>query len=146
MKYLLTGTETQRLIFRSIEEISFEEWLPFFHHPNNARMVALDHLDTPEAQCRLWFDRAHKRIKDGMGGLNALYEKSTGLLVGQSGLLVQPVNGINELEVGYSLLPASWGKGYATEAARHARDMAFDRGYADTLISIIHVENELSKK
>jgi len=146
MNYLLTGTETQRLIFRSIEDISFEEWLPFFRLPNNARMVALDHLDTLEAQCERWFERAHQRIKDGMGGLNALYESGSGVLVGQCGLLLQPVNGSNELEVGYSLLPAHWGKGYATEAARKARDTAFERAYTDNLISIIHVDNELSKK
>ncbi len=146
MTYLLNGVETQRLIFGSITDISFEEWLPFFLHTNNARMVALDHLDTPEAQCRQWFERAHKRISDNRGGLNALYEKESGVLVGQCGLLVQPVNGKDELEVGYSLLPAQWGKGYAVEAARKARDIAFERKHTDTLISIIHVENEPSKK
>ncbi len=146
MAYLLTDEETQRLIFRSIEDISFEQWLPFFHIANNARMVALDHLETPEAQCRFWFERAHKRINDGLGGLNALYEKESGQPVGQCGLLVQPLHGKQELEVGYSLLPAHWGKGYAIEAARKARDIAFERNYTDTLISIIHVDNEPSKK
>jgi len=146
MNYLLTGLETQRLIFRPIDEIRFNEWLPFFQHPDNARMVALDHLETPEAQCERWFERAHQRIKDGMGGLNALYEKGSGLLVGQCGLLVQPVNGKDELEVGYSLLPAHWGRGYAIEAARKARDEAFGRTGIDSLISIIHVDNEPSKK
>lgn len=146
MPYLLTEVETQRLVFRPVENISFEEWLPFFLHVNNARMVALDHLDTPESQCQHWFERAYKRINDGLGGLNGLYEKDSGKLVGQCGLLVQPVNGKNELEVGYSLLPSQWGKGYAIEAARKARDIAFERNYADTLISIIHVDNEPSKK
>ena len=93
MNYLLTDIETPRLIFRSIKEIAFEEWLPF-HHPNNTRMVALDHLDTPEAQCELWFERAHKRIKDDLGGFNARYENNSGMLVGQCGLSVQPVKRI----------------------------------------------------
>jgi len=110
MAYLLNGVETQRLIFGPIEDIVFEQWLPFFLHANNARMVALDHLETPEAQCQQWFKRAGDRIKEGRGGLNALCEKESGKLVGQCGLLVQPINGKDELEVGYSLLPAYRGK------------------------------------
>ena len=48
--------------------------------------------------------------------------------------------------MGYSLLPAYWGKGFAIEAARKARDTAFMKHYASTIISIIHIENEPSKK
>jgi RimJ/RimL family protein N-acetyltransferase len=62
------------------------------------------------------------------------------------GLLVQEVDGINELEIGYSLHPAFWRKGYATEAAQKCRDFAFENNFAESLISIVHVENQQSAK
>ena len=43
-------------------------------------------------------------------------------------------------ELGWSLARAHWGCGYATEAARAARDWAFGNGVA-SLISLIHPEN-----
>lgn len=60
--------------------------------------------------------------------------------------MVQEVDGINELEIGYSHHPAFWGKGYATEAAQKCRDFAFENNFAETLISIVHVDNTASAK
>lgn len=37
--------------------------------------------------------------------MNALIHKETGIFIGQCGLLKQMVDGIDELEIGYSLLP-----------------------------------------
>jgi [ribosomal protein S5]-alanine N-acetyltransferase len=146
MNYLLAGLCTTRLEFRSIHEVRFEEWLPLFERAGTARMLGLDHFPTAEAQCRGWFERSHQRIADGLGGLNALYSREDGRLIGKCGLLVQEVDGQRELEVGYSLLPANWGQGFAAEAARAARDEAFSRNLTDSLISIIHVDNEPSRK
>lgn len=107
-------------------------------------MVGLAHLATPEEQCAAWFAREHQRIADGRGGVNAVYEKATGRLAGQVGLKVQLVDGKEELEVAYSLLPQFWGNGYAAEAAQKCRDVAFEQAWCDSLISIIHVENAAS--
>ncbi|MBS1678867.1 MAG: GNAT family N-acetyltransferase [Actinobacteria bacterium] len=49
-------------------------------------------------------------------------------------------------ELGWRLSPASWGHGYATEAALAARDDAFDRLVLPALISIIHPENARSRR
>jgi RimJ/RimL family protein N-acetyltransferase len=44
-------------------------------------------------------------------------------------LLLKPLpNGVGEVEVGWHLHPDSWGHGYATEAARHVIERAFDAG------------------
>jgi RimJ/RimL family protein N-acetyltransferase len=49
-------------------------------------------------------------------------------------------------ELGWRLSSASWGQGYATEAAFAARDDAFTRLALPSLISIIHPENDRSRR
>jgi RimJ/RimL family protein N-acetyltransferase len=49
-------------------------------------------------------------------------------------------------ELGWRLSQASWGHGYATEAAAAARDDAFTRLGIPSLISIIHPENARSQR
>ncbi|MBT8183639.1 MAG: GNAT family N-acetyltransferase, partial [Eudoraea sp.] len=71
---------------------------------------------------------------------------ATNKLIGQCGLLVQSVDGIEELEIGYSILPEYWRNGYATEAAILCRDHAFNHQFSESLISIIHEDNLPSKK
>jgi ribosomal-protein-alanine N-acetyltransferase len=68
-------------------------------------------------------------------------EKSSGKLIGHCGLLVQTVDNLNELEIGYSLLPEFWGNGYASEAALRCRDYAFQNNLTESLVSIISLTN-----
>jgi RimJ/RimL family protein N-acetyltransferase len=49
-------------------------------------------------------------------------------------------------EIGWRLDPAVWGRGYASEAARAAREDAFGRLGLDELISIIHPGNARSRR
>jgi RimJ/RimL family protein N-acetyltransferase len=49
-------------------------------------------------------------------------------------------------ELGWRLSSASWGNGYATEAALAARDDAFTRLGLPELISIVHPDNERSRR
>jgi len=78
--------------------------------------------------------------------MNALIEKQSDKLVGHCGLLVQTVDGVQELEIGYSLLPEFWNNGFASEAAAYCRDFAFKNNFAESLISIISITNIPSQK
>jgi RimJ/RimL family protein N-acetyltransferase len=49
-------------------------------------------------------------------------------------------------ELGWRLGSGAWGRGYATEAALAARDDAFTRLALPELISIIHPDNERSRR
>ena len=146
MKYLMYGEETERLRYRPLTIDDYDKWIELFDDADAARFVGLGHLSDRDEQCRMWFDRAFLRIENDMGGLNVIADKKTGELIGQTGLLVQVVDEQEHLEVGYSILPRHWRKGYATEAARKCRDHAFEHNYANELISIIHVENHKSAK
>lgn len=145
MKYLLDGSATERLNFRLVRETDFDAWLPFFEDPaSTAHWEGIP--AEPQVACRQQFDRIFERYREGSGGMNALLSKKTGELLGIAGLLVQQVDGAAELEIGYSLLPGARGRGYASEAASHCRDQAFARGWAQSLISIIHVRNQPSMR
>jgi RimJ/RimL family protein N-acetyltransferase len=78
--------------------------------------------------------------------MNVLIDKSSNEFIGQCGLFVHNVDGIEELEIGYSLMPAHRGKGYASEAAKKCKVFAFENNFANSLISIIDVRNQPSAK
>lgn len=146
MKYLLTGETTKRLMFRLVDHSYFNEWLEFFNHPDSARFLGLQNITTPYEQCREWFSRVEGRYQNDLGGMNALIDRDTGRFIGQCGLLIQEIDGMKELEIGYSILPQFWNKGYATEAAIKCRDFAFQKNFTASLISIINTENIRSEK
>lgn len=145
MKYLLDGEETSRLLFRMIEESDFDQWLPFFEEPESFRYWDAI-LDSPKVECQRWYAKQSGRYDQDKGGMNALIEKSSDKLIGHCGLLVQRVDDIIELEIGYSLLPSFWNMGFATEAAIRCRDVAFVRKYSPSLISIISLKNTPSAR
>jgi len=140
MKYLLEGQETKRLIFRKIVESDFNEWLKFFEDPNTS-IHWREEKESPHRECEKWYEKQQWRYKDDKGGMNALVEKTSGRLVGHCGLLVQTVDGISDLEIGYSLLPEFWNKGYAFEAASRCKEYAFQNDFSKSLISIISITN-----
>ncbi len=140
MNYLLSGQESERLLFREVLISDYNQWLPFFTDPLSHRYWIAE-LESPEIECEKWYKRQLNRYENNLGGMNALISKDSLELVGHGGLLVQTVDGIKELEIGYSILPEFWGKGYATEAAMKCRDYAFENKYAESLISIISLTN-----
>jgi [ribosomal protein S5]-alanine N-acetyltransferase len=146
MKYLLEGESSVRLIFRKIDERDFENWMPFFNHPQAAQYLPISADKEPYAQCKAWFERIYQRYDNDLGGMNALIDKKTNKLIGQCGILLQEIDGIVEFEIGYSILPECWGMGYATEAAIRSKELAFQRDYTKSLISIIHIDNVRSQK
>jgi RimJ/RimL family protein N-acetyltransferase len=145
MNFLLRTQETIRLLFNETSLNDFNSWLPFFEDPETSKHW-VEEKETPRVACEKWYARQFERYNKGLGGINALIEKSSGKLVGHVGLIVQQVDGAAELEIAYSLLPEFWGKGYAIEAAQKCKSIAFQDYQVPSLISIISLTNLPSQK
>ena len=78
-------------------------------------------------------------------GLWVVELETTGEFLGECGLVVQMVDGVREIELGYSIKRSHWGRGYATEAAFAVRDHAIGVLGFRRLISIIHPDNARSQ-
>ena len=143
--FLLDQQETERLRFRKLLVSDFDLWLPFHQEPRSSQYWEGLPQD-PTSACQEQFDRFFERYEKKLGGMNALVNKSTNEFIGICGLLVQNVDDVQELEIGYSILPKHWKNGYATEAAIKCKKYATTNKFADSLISIIHVDNVPSQK
>jgi ribosomal-protein-alanine N-acetyltransferase len=145
MKFILEGQETDRLLFRKISEADFDHWLKFFEDSKTS-LHWVEDKQTPFIACKKWYEKQLWRYENDKGGMNALIEKESGKLIGHAGLLVQVVDDIEELEIGYSLLPEFWKKGYAIEAAARCKQFGIQHKFSDSLISIISLSNLPSQK
>lgn len=143
--YLLEGESSDRLFYRKMLPTDFDDWLPFYHNPLSTKHWDGLPSDSITA-CKEQFTRVFERYENELGGMNALVLKETQQLIGICGLLVQNVDEIEELEIGYSILPEFWLQGFAIEAAQKCKDFAFKNNFTESLISIIHIDNVPSQK
>ena len=88
-----------------------------------------------------WIERQLKRYARHGHGLWLVLDKASGQPVGQVGLLIQNVQGVDEKEVAYLIHRPFWRQGFATEAARACRDYAFEVFGRDRVIALIRPEN-----
>ncbi|MCP4220059.1 MAG: GNAT family N-acetyltransferase [bacterium] len=137
----LTG---RRIRFRALRDEDMKHHLEFLSQKEAIRYLFID--EDLDEYCRKWFKRQKERYKESRMGLCAVELKETGEFIGQCGLILQQVDGGEELEVGYHFLPRHWGNGYATEAAVMCRDYAFSHGLAESVISLIYIDNTPSQR
>lgn len=133
--------ETERLLLRQWRQSDFEVYAAYYADDRTARFVG-GRMSRGKAWRHMAAIAGHWVLKGF--GIWAVEEKSTGEMVGAIGLW-EP-EGWPELEVGYWLVGSAHGRGYATEAAIRARDYAYDRLGATTLVSYIDPRNEPSKR
>jgi ribosomal-protein-alanine N-acetyltransferase len=146
MNFLLTNQETKRLLFRPLLASDFDDWMPIFARKEVAKFLEMDPKLSQRECCQQWFDKSLFRQKNNLGEMNVLMDKKMNRMVGQCGLLIQTIENAERLEIGYSILPEFWKMGYATEAAVKCKNYAFENNFAESLISMVHLENKGSEK
>jgi RimJ/RimL family protein N-acetyltransferase len=88
--------------------------------------------------CRQWAQFGH--------GQWMFFKKDDGQLVGRAGIRRMPVNGVEEVELGYSVLPAFWAQGFAPEMGRLAVEIAFDVFKYPSVVAFTLVDNRRSER
>jgi [ribosomal protein S5]-alanine N-acetyltransferase len=98
-------TERLRQRYRSTQPtvLSDREAMQFYPQPFDRQMT------------QAWVERNIQRYARHGFGLWALILKESGKLIGDCGLVVQEVDGVEEVEIGYHIRRDLWGKGLATE-------------------------------
>ncbi len=135
--------ETPRLVLRPLSLDDVDAMAPMYADPEVMEFVG--EVLTPEQTiARITLITS---LFDQQGfGLLGVVEKSSGQLIGRAGLVVQVVEERREVEIVYGLVRASWGQGYATEAATAVRQWAFDHLPDPHFISLVPVNHARSAR
>jgi RimJ/RimL family protein N-acetyltransferase len=137
--------ETERLILRRWRS---EHWSDFRAVRTNPAVWRSLGGDQPvdEAHVRRRFDYHLGHWRERGYGLMAVIERSGGSPVGWTGPahpdFVHDL--VDEVEIGWTLLPAFWGRGLGTEGAGAAMNAAFEHLEPERVISLIEPGNSRS--
>jgi len=148
--------ETDRLLLRLptaddaaplLRQLEDPEVMRYIGHGETGTIE--DAIEQVEKMLRAWHD-------DGFGRF-VVVRRADRSLIGRVGLLAwDPATWRNgtrrelgeqaEIELGWTLERAAWGRGYATEAARAVRDWALREVQPRRIISLIHADNSRSAR
>ena len=96
-------------------------------------------------ETRSWIERQLVHLETHGFSLWAVEDRSTGDFLGNVGPNVQAVDGVDEVELGWSITPRRAREGIATEAADACRDWCFRELDVDHVISLVRPENLSSR-
>jgi len=77
-------------------------------------------------------------------GRMAVHEKQSGIFVGSFAII--PLEGTIHMQVGYSLLPSYWGKGFATELTKAGLKYIFSQTNLEEIFAVTESGNFDSQK
>jgi len=133
-----TLLETRRLLLREMSLDDLDFIAQMLAHPEVMHYWPRCYNRQEAAD---WIRRQQARYaKDGVAYWLAV-NKESGQPVGQAGLLVLQVDGIEELGLGYIIHRPFWRMDYATEAAKGSRDYGFAQMGQSRVISLVRPEN-----
>jgi RimJ/RimL family protein N-acetyltransferase len=144
MKWLTAGgvsmrLETARLVIRSFEAHDADPWIALVNDPEVGRFTPPSPPATLETFQGALARRQTMERERGYA-MWAVDDKVTDSFIGQCGLY--PAEGKGpEVELAYHYTPASWGHGYATEAAIAVLTYAFGSVGLDQVIALMMPEN-----
>jgi [ribosomal protein S5]-alanine N-acetyltransferase len=135
---LPSSLETPRLRLRPLVTADADALNAIQSDPHHMRFYP--HPFSPE-ESREWIERMHERTERDGFALLAVEDRETGEFLGNVGPMVQHVDGVDEVELGWSITPTRARQGIATEAALACRDWVFATLPVDHVISLILPDN-----
>lgn len=136
--------ETERLVLRPLADTDLDGYFTVHDAPEVRASLRLpDDFDRDTAWSHLALWRGQWGLRNS--GHWAVEEAATGRFIGRAGTHRPVRAGWPGLEIGWTLHPDVWGKGYATEAGRASIEWAFDNHDVDELVSVILPDNTASQ-
>ncbi len=135
--------ETQRLYFRKFELGDLPQLIEQRSDPDMYRFLGGTRMQNPEALAKRI--RFYMSCYDSHGfGMCPMFWKETGEMIGAAGL--QPLEDTGDIEVGYSVIKALWGKGIGTEAARGWMEFGFNNFGLERIVAVAVEANTASRR
>ncbi len=134
--------ETERLLLRPYEMDDLDDIAAILGDAETMRYYP---APFSRAKSREWIESNLARYRDDGHGLWAMELTDTGEFVGNCGLVVQDVEGTDEVEVGWHVKRSHWRRGLATEAARACCRYGFEELGLERIVSLIRPENDRSR-
>lgn len=135
--------ESERLIFRKFTLDDLPMLIEQRSDPDVNRFLGGTKLQNPEALAKRI--RFYMSCYESHGfGSCAMIWKATGEMIGSAGL--QPLDGTDEIEIGYSIIKDFWGMGIGTEAARAWLEHGFRNAGLDRIVAVAHTGNRASRR
>lgn len=137
--------ESERLRTRKLTLDDAQAWSVFFED-EEAQKFLPKFFDSALERSKHLIEKQLERYEEKRFGHQVILNKETNEFLGICGLLVQDIEGVNEIEVGYHFFKQHWGNGYAPEAAKLFINYAFENELTDSVISVIDLENFNSQR
>jgi ribosomal-protein-alanine N-acetyltransferase len=139
-----TTIETPQLLLRPFTLDDASDYWPLARLPDVLRYTGEDARTSLEEVREVLLTRPLRDYAVHGYGRMACIEKSTGRLVGFSGL--KYLEDLQETDIGYRFLPDSWGKGYATESAQALMAQGREQFDLTRIIGLVQPANGASSR
>lgn len=136
----MTILETDRLILRELALNDAEFIFELLNEPSFIQNIGDRNIRTlDDARAYIVNGPVASYAKNGFG-LYLIVLGETGASVGMCGLIKR--DGLEDVDIGYALLPRFWSRGYAVEAARATKTYAKEVIGLKRLVAIVDPVNE----
>jgi RimJ/RimL family protein N-acetyltransferase len=132
--------ETERLILQQASPEDARVILALLNDPSFIRNIGDRGVRTPDEARTYIRDRLVASYQHYGFGMYLVVVKETGTPAGLCGLVKR--TGLDDVDIGYALLPQHWSKGYATEASLAVKEYAKNTVRLKRLIAITNPDNQ----
>jgi RimJ/RimL family protein N-acetyltransferase len=140
---LIAVFETERLRLREFRADDLDQLAPMVADEEQMQFYAAPRT---RDEARAWIDRNLSFYETHGFGVWLIESRATSEFLGYCGIRPLELAGAEVTEIGWHVKKTAWNRGYATEAAGAARDLAFDRFARTRLVALVPPEHTASRR